>query len=261
MTEKTYGPTLRLSQELDAMKYRAEGETFEESIARLVTIVDQDIRDELYDALLNQRILPACRIRNAVGSKKHVTAFNCFVMKDIPDSLIGIMDVLKEGALTMQMGGGTGYNFGNIRPKGDLIASVGSAASGPVSYMHIYDSMCATIKSAGERRGAMMFVLPISHPDVEEFVTVKTTPGVLTNANLSIAVSDEFMEALKHDDYFALKFEGKAYKLVRASELWDKIMQTTRMEAEPGVLFMDRVNKENNLWYCETITSTNPCAK
>ncbi len=127
--------------------------------------------------------------------------------------------------------------------------------------MHIYDSMCATVKSAGERRGAMMMVLPVDHPDIEEFITVKTKQGELTNANLSIAITDEFMEALEHNDYFGLRFEGKVYKSILASELWDKIMSTTWDWAEPGVLYIDRINKENNLWYCETITATNPCSE
>lgn len=253
-----YGPTMPLSQEVDSQKYRQEGETFEQSIDRLVPIVNKERQDAVRDMLLNQRFLPAGRIRNAIGSDKVVTAFNCYVMKDIQDDLSHIMDIVKEGALTMKLGGGTGYNFSLIRPKGSIINSVQSIASGPVSYMHIYDAMCATIKSAGERRGAMMFVLRVDHPDIEEYVEVKTTPGVLTNANLSIAVTDEFMQAVKNDTDFPLVWGPVAYKWVKARELWNKIMLATWDWAEPGILFIDRINKENNLWYCETISATNP---
>lgn len=259
MTQK-YGPTLTISQDIDAQKYRLAGESYEQSISRLVDHLTE-YKEETYDMLLNQRFLPAGRIRNAMGSDKTVTAFNCYVMKDIPDSLEGIMDILKEGALTMKMGGGTGYNFSQIRPKDTLIQSVKSKASGPVSYMHIYDSMCATIKSAGERRGAMMFVLRIDHPDVEEYIEVKTQPGVLTNANLSVAVTDAFMEAVENDGDFPLTFGGTVHKVVKARYLWDKLMKATWDWAEPGILFIDRINKENNLWYVEEITATNPCAE
>jgi ribonucleoside-diphosphate reductase alpha chain len=258
---QSYGPQTALSQEIDSQKYRLEGESFEESIRRLTKIVGHKDRDATFDMLANQRFLPAGRIRNAIGSGKTVTAFNCYVMKDIPDSLEGIMDILKEGALTMKMGGGTGFNFSKIRPKDDLIESVKSRASGPVSYMHIYNSMCATIKSAGERRGAMMFVVRVDHPDIEEYIEVKTQPGVLTNANLSIAVTDEFMNAVEYGLQFPLSFNGKVYKYVDARTLWDKIMKATWDWAEPGILFIDKINRENNLWYCETITATNPCAE
>lgn len=255
------GPTLPISQEIDAQKYRQEGESFEQSIERLTPIVRPQIRNDVFDLLVRQRFLPAGRIRNAVGADKVVTAFNCYVMQDIPDSLEGIMDIAKAGAMTMKMGGGTGYNFSKIRPKGDLIQSVGSTASGPVSYMHIYDATCATVKSAGERRGAMMFVLRVDHPDIEEYIAVKTQPGVLTNANLSIAVTKEFMQAVESGGDFNLTFEGRVYRTVKAAELWDKIMQATWDWAEPGVLFIDRINEANNLWYCETISATNPCAE
>lgn len=253
-----YGPTLPLSQEIDALKYRQPGESFVDSIERLVRHIEPEHREAIKEMLLDQRFLPAGRIRNAIGADKVVTAFNCYVMENIPDSLDGIMDVAKAGALTMKMGGGTGYNFSQIRPKGDLIKSVGSMASGPVSYMHIFDATCATVKSAGERRGAMMMVLRVDHPDIEEYVDIKTQKGVLENANISVAVTKEFMEAVDNDTDFELKFEGRVYRTVRATELWDKIMQATWDWAEPGILFIDRINEENNLWYCETISATNP---
>lgn len=255
------GPTLPISQAVDSEKYRLPGESFPESIDRLVSIVPAHMRLKMYELLINQRFLPAGRIRNAIGSPKLVTAFNCYVMKDIPDSLEGIMDILKDGALTMKQGGGTGYNFSKIRPKDEWIKSVGSKASGPISYMYIYDSMCATIKSAGERRGAMMFVLRIDHPDVEDYITVKTQKGVLTNANLSVAVTDAFMQAVENDTDFNLTFEGKVYKTVKARELWDKLMAATWDWAEPGILFIDRINQMNNLWYVEEINATNPCGE
>ena len=255
------GPTLAISQAVDAEKYRLPGESFPQSIERLVSIVPEDRRQPFYDLLLNQRFLPAGRIRNAVGSPKLVTAFNCYVMKDIPDSLEGIMDILKDGAMTMKQGGGTGYNFSLIRPKDAWIKSVGSRASGPISYMHMYDKMCATVKSAGERRGAMMFVLRIDHPDIEDYITVKTEQGVLTNANLSVAVTNRFMDAVVRNQDFDLEFEGQVYKTVKARELWDKLMAATWDWAEPGILFIDRINQANNLWYVEEISATNPCGE
>ena len=172
-----------------------------------------------------------------------------------------IMEKATEAAETMRRGGGIGYDFSRIRPRGDWIKSLDSRASGPISFAHIFDAVCGTISSAGHRRGAQMLVLRVDHPDVEEFITCKNNSDKLTGFNISVGVTDEFMEALETGTPFQLKFEGKVYKEVDPVELWEKIMRSTWDWAEPGVLFLDTINKYNNLWYCETLEATNPCAE
>ena len=168
---------------------------------------------------------------------------------------------MREAALTLQQGGGIGYDFSTLRPKGALVAGVGADASGPVSFMDVWDSMCRTIMSAGSRRGAMMATLRVDHPDIEDFITAKRTPGRLSNFNLSVLVSDAFMHAVRCDLDWPLTFSGKTYRTVRARALWDTIMRSTYDYAEPGVIFIDRINQQNNLGYCETIAATNPCGE
>lgn len=185
----------------------------------------------------------------------------CFVMGTIPDSLSGIFTMLKEAAITMQQGGGIGYDFSTIRPKGAPVFGVASDASGPLSFMDVWDSMCKTIMSAGTRRGAMMATMRCDHPDIEDFIDAKRDAARLRNFNVSVLVTDEFMEAVENNDFIDLKFEGKVYKKVKARYLWDKIMFSTYDYAEPGVIFIDRINQMNNLNYVETISSTNPCGK
>ena len=165
----------------------------------------------------------------------------------------GIFSNLREAALTLQQGGGIGYDFSTLRPKGAPVIGVGADASGPVSFMEVWDSMCRTIMSAGSRRGAMMATLACDHPDVEAFIEAKRTPGRLSNFNLSVLVSDGFMEAVKNDAPWDLVFGGHVYKTLKARELWDRIMRSTYEYAEPGVIFIDRINAQNNLGYCETI--------
>jgi len=200
-------------------------------------------------------------VQAAAGSYRRVTAFNCFVMKDVPDSMTGIMDVAKEAAVTMQLGGGVGYDFSGIRPRGARIKTIGSKASGPVSFMGIMDALCKTIASAGHRRGAQMGCLRVDHPDIMEFIAAKANHDQLTQFNISVLVTDEFMEAVKNDSDFELRFEGRVYDTVRASSLWETILRNTWDWAEPGVIFIDRVNQMNNLWYCENISATNPCGE
>lgn len=254
-----YGPTLPISVEVDESKYRQAGETFEESISRLAKVTDDLFVEPTKEMLLRQRFLPAGRIRASVGSKRSTTAFNCYVVPPIPDDMEGIMDSLKYAALTMKQGGGVGYDFSTLRPRGATIKTLDSQSSGPVSFMEIFNAMCGTISSAGHRRGAQMGVLRIDHPDIEEFIEAKTNTTRLTNFNISVAVTDEFMEAVKNDHIFTLRWNGQPYKHVYARELWDKLMQATWHWSEPGVLFIDRINARNNLWYCETITTSNPC--
>ncbi|HEX3673664.1 MAG TPA: LAGLIDADG family homing endonuclease [Rhizomicrobium sp.] len=214
---------------------------------------------EFAQALAGHKFLPAGRILAGAGTGRNVTLFNCFVMGTIPDSMTGIFSGLREAALTLQQGGGIGYDFSTLRPKGALVEGVAADASGPVSFMEVWDSMCRTIMSAGSRRGAMMATLACDHPDIETFIDAKRTPGRLSMFNLSVLASDAFMDAVKNDGPWDLKFAGKIYRTVEARTLWNRIMRATYDYAEPGVIFIDRINQENNLGYCETIRATNPC--
>jgi len=213
------------------------------------------------DALTGHRLLPAGRILAGAGTDRNVTLFNCFVMGTIPDDMGGIFAHLREAALTMQQGGGIGYDFSTLRPRGAPVKGVGADASGPISFMDVWDAMCRTIMSAGSRRGAMMATLSCDHPDIEEFVDAKRTPGRLSMFNLSVLATDAFMEAAKNDAPWDLRFGGRIFKTVQARELWDRIMRATYDYAEPGIIFIDRINEENNLAYAETIRATNPCGE
>lgn len=217
--------------------------------------------DRFYAALEDFKFLPAGRITAGAGTGRAVTMFNCFVMGTIPDSLDGIFDMLKEAALTMQQGGGIGYDFSTIRPKGADVKGVAADASGPLSFMDVWDSMCRTIMSAGSRRGAMMATMRCDHPDIQDFITAKSDAARLRNFNVSVLVSDPFMAAVKAGDTWDLAFGGEIYRTVDARDLWDQIMQSTFEFAEPGVIFIDRINQMNNLAYCETIAATNPCGE
>jgi len=257
------GPTIPIAQWADETKYRQEGETFGQKCARVASaLTDNTEHYNMFRGVLkDQRFLPGGRVQSAAGSYRQVTAFNCFVMQKVPDSLDGIMDVTKEAAKTMQLGGGVGYDFSSIRPKGSRIKSLGSQASGPVSFMGIMDALCKTIASAGHRRGAQMGCLRVDHPDIMEFITSKTNSHSLTQFNISVLVTDKFMECVKADTSFDLVWEDKVYDTVRARSLWDSILRATWDWAEPGVIFIDRVNQMNNLWYCEDISATNPCGE
>ncbi|WP_417496715.1 adenosylcobalamin-dependent ribonucleoside-diphosphate reductase [Maricaulis sp.] len=216
---------------------------------------------EFRSALQDFRFLPAGRIISGAGTGRNVTLFNCFVMGTIPDSLPGIFDMLREAALTMQQGGGIGYDFSTIRPKGDHVAGVDADASGPLSFMDVWDAMCRTIMSAGSRRGAMMGVMRDHHPDILAFIEAKRDQARLRNFNLSVLVSDALIEAVDQDADWPLHFNGKRHSTLRARELWDAIMQATYDCAEPGVIFIDRINQSNNLSWLETIAATNPCGE
>ncbi|MBL6608502.1 MAG: adenosylcobalamin-dependent ribonucleoside-diphosphate reductase [Rhodobacteraceae bacterium] len=217
--------------------------------------------EKFYAALEDFKFLPAGRIAAGAGTQRKVTLFNCFVMGTVPDDMGGIFDMLKEAALTMQQGGGIGYDFSTIRPKGALVKGVAADASGPLSFMDVWDSMCRTIMSAGSRRGAMMATLRCDHPDIEDFISAKSDPARLRMFNVSVLVTDPFMAAVKADGDWDLVFEGQIYKTLSARKLWDQIMQSTYEFAEPGVIFIDRINQANNLSYCETIAATNPCGE
>ena len=265
MSNRIYdGPSMSLSQEIDELKYRQVDETFDGKVKRIAnTLADNpEHRMEMEDILGNMRFLTAGRVQAAIGAARITTAYNCFVSGTIEDSMDSIMARASEAAETMRRGGGIGYDFSKIRPRGGEIKSLQSSASGPVSFMGIFDAVCQTISSSGHRRGAQMAVLRVDHPDVEEFITAKRNSDRLTGFNISVGVTDEFMEALeKEDDSFDLVFEGIKYKTVKARELWDLIMESTWDWAEPGVLFIDRIQEMNNLYYCEEIHATNPCGE
>ena len=258
-----WGPTLPISEEIHAQKYRSEGESFSESCARFAhTLSDtpEHFR-RVYNILLDMRFLGGGRTQASIGAPRAVTAFNCFVSGTIEDSMESIMEKAAESAETMRLGGGIGYDFSTLRPRGDRIVSLDSRSSGPISFMAIYDAICHTISSAGHRRGAQMGVLRVDHPDIEEFVRAKQNEDKLRAFNISIGITDDFMEAVRNDQQFNLVFDGQIHKTIRARALWEEIMRATWDWAEPGVLFIDRINQGNNLQYCETIAATNPCGE
>ena len=263
-----------IAEQIWDMKYRfkaADGTaldgTVEDTwrrIARSLAEVEADPaawEAKFYAALDGFKFLPAGRITAGAGTGRSVTLFNCFVMGTVPDSMGGIFDALKEAALTMQQGGGIGYDFSTIRPRGAEVMGVAADASGPLSFMDVWDAMCRTIMSAGSRRGAMMATMRCDHPDVESFIEAKKDPARLRMFNLSVLVTDAFMAAVKADGPWELVFGGKVYKTVQARDLWNRIMRNTYDFAEPGVIFIDRINQMNNLAYCETIAATNPCGE
>ncbi len=263
-----------IAQAIWDMKYRykaADGtvhdETVEDSwrrVARALAKVEDDPatwEKRFYGALEDFRFLPAGRILAGAGTARDVTLFNCFVMGTIPDNMGGIFDNLREAALTMQQGGGIGYDFSTIRPRGAEVRGVDADASGPLSFMDVWDAMCRTIMSAGSRRGAMMATMRCDHPDIEDFIGAKSDAARLRMFNLSVLVTDAFMEAVKADGPWELRFDGRVYKTVQARELWNRIARATYDYAEPGVIFIDRINEANNLHYCEEISATNPCGE
>lgn len=284
------GPTNPECDLVHAEKYRGENETFREAANRWSAFL-QDSHEHYMafrEASLTQRFMPPGRVQAGAGALKTVTLYNCFVMATIHDSftdgpseeeiaLLGpnehasasIMDIGKMAAITMRQGGGVGYDISTLRPKGDMIKGVQSTTDGPLAFAPIYDAVCRATSSAGNRRGAQMMVMRIDHPDIEAFIRAKQVADAsipyemrpLRGFNMSVAVTDEFMDCLENDKPFALRFGGKVYREVDPKNLWEMIMRGTYDWAEPGVLFIDTINKWNNLWYCETIAATNPCGE
>ncbi|MCC6002368.1 MAG: adenosylcobalamin-dependent ribonucleoside-diphosphate reductase [Pararhodobacter sp.] len=263
-----------IAEQIWDMKYRLKeaggapvDATVEDSwrrVARSLAAVEAEParwEDQFYRALEDFRFLPAGRILAGAGTGRSVTLFNCFVMGTIPDSMAGIFQALKEAALTMQQGGGIGYDFSTIRPKGAPVAGVAADASGPRSFMDVWDAMCRTIMSAGSRRGAMMATMRCDHPDIDAFIEAKRDPARLRMFNLSVLITDPFMEAVRNDGPWDLVFDGRVYRTLPARDLWNRIMRATYDYAEPGVIFIDRINAMNNLAYAETIAGTNPCGE
>lgn len=214
-----------------------------------------------HDAMAGLAFLPAGRILAGAAADRDVTLFNCFVLGRIDDDLGAIFDQVKQAALTLQAGGGIGHDFSTLRPRGAPVKGVEATASGPVSFMDVWDAMCRTLMSAGQRRGAMMATLRCDHPDIEEFIAAKSNPSRLRNFNLSVLVTDAFIAAVKSDAAWNLVFDGKTYQTLKARALWHTIARANYDYAEPGVIFIDRVNTANNLAYCETIQATNPCGE
>ncbi len=217
---------------------------------------------QFYEAMKDFKFLPGGRIiANAGTVRSEVTMFNCFVMNKIPDSIEGIFETVKEAALTQKQGGGVGFDFSTIRPRGNSIKGCEASASGPLSFMQVLDSTCRTIMSAGQRRGAQMGIMRCDHPDIESFITAKRENAQLQMFNLSVAVTDDFLKAVRDGADWQLKFDGKVYKTIKAQDLWELIMKSTYNFAEPGFILIDRINKMNNLYYCEEIRATNPCGE
>src|SRR5262245_1274833 len=268
MSDRTmvYGPQSPASKAVFSFKYAQKGETWRDVCNRVASVLsDSDAHYRSFrQILLEGKFSPAGRILTGLGTTKRVTPYNCFVSGPIGDSLNGpgsIMDRLQQAAETLRRGGGIGYDFSTIRPRGDKVRSLDSRASGPVSYISVFDAMAATISSTGERRGAQMGVLRVDHPDIEEYIHCKQNSDKLNTFNLSIAITNEFLESVQQGGPFTLRFEGRQYGTVDARILWETIMRSTWDWAEPGVVFIDRINEMNNLNYCETIGATNPCSE
>lgn len=263
-----YGPQTPASQEVFKMKRCQPGEEFRDVCNRVASklTTNSDEYMKFRQLLLEQKYLPGGRITTSIGSAKHVCSHNCFVSGKIADSFVdgpgSIMQRATEAAATMRMGGGIGYDFSTLRPRGDMVKRLQSNATGPISFMEIFNAVGLTVHSSGHRRGAQMAVLRVDHPDVEEFVHAKQNEHALRGFNISIAVTDEFMRAVERgDSEFPLKFAGQVYRTINPGELWETIMRSAWDWAEPGVLFIDTINNMNNLYYCEEITATNPCAE
>ncbi len=260
-------------------------------VARALAAVEPRDRsaweERFYHSLAQLRFLPGGRILAGAGTGRRVTLFNCFVMGLIEDSMDGIFEALKEGALTMQQGGGVGYDFSTLRPAGSRARRGGTIASGPVSFMRIWDSMCETLISTGNRRGAMMGVLRCDHPDIETFIDAKRDGHELRQFNLSVLVTDDFLQAVREDRDWPLLFPAaqldgttghgetlprawsgqreavpcRVLRRVSARALWERLLRASYDVAEPGVLFIDRINRLDNLAYRERISATNPCGE
>ncbi len=264
-----------ISREIWDRKYRYNGsesinadECYEDTWHRVAHAAAQAEKDsdlwenKFYDILKDFKFLPGGRIiANAGTSREETTMFNCYVMNKIEDSIEGIFDTVKESAMTQKQGGGVGFDFSTLRPKGSMIRGCEAESSGPISFMQVLDSTCRTIMSAGQRRGAQMGVMRCDHPDIEEFITAKRENARLRMFNLSVAITDKFMQAVKNREPWELVFDGKVHKTIHAGELWDTIMKSTYDYAEPGFILIDRINDKNNLWYCEDIRATNPCGE
>lgn len=291
------GPSVPECDAVHAEKYRGKSENFREAMNRIAASLQDDHEHymSLRNILLHMRFMPPGRVQSAMGSLKNVTPYNCFVMPTFHDSFtdgptaeelaalgqgehppVSIADMGKLAAMTMRQGGGVGYDFSTLRPRGDFIRGVQSTTDGPLAFASIFDSFCKATSSAGNRRGAQMMVMRCDHPDIETFIRAKQVdPDLaefiqkhhrydlrpLSGFNMSVAVTDKLMECLQTGRPFPLTFRGQVYREVDPHALWEMIMRGTYDWAEPGVLFIDTINRMNNLYYCETIAATNPCGE
>ncbi len=217
--------------------------------------------DQFHGLLADYRFLPGGRILANAGTARNATLLNCFVMGALDDSIEGLFHALRESAITLQAGGGIGLDFSPIRPAGAAAVRTGNIASGPVSFMHLWDAMCETMTADRARRGAMMAVLRCDHPDIEAFIDAKVEPGALARFNLSVLVTDDLIRAVDGDDDWPLVFAGKTVRVLKARMLWERILRAAYETGEPGILFIDRINRENNLGYAETLHACNPCGE
>ena len=287
-------PSQPISLDVLQEKYFKQGESDVEDLYRrvaraLASVEREDIREAMQARFLDNLragAIGAGRIMSAAGTDIQATLINCFVqpvgdcIQGVDDAgYPGIYEALREAAETMRRGGGVGYDFSRIRPRGAMVKGTASMASGPCSYINVFDQSCSTVESAGARRGAQMGVLRIDHPDVHDFITAKRTPGRWNNFNVSVGVPDTFMQAVESDGDWELvhaaapgadamkegayqRADGQwVYRKLRARELWDTIMKSAYDFAEPGILFLDQINTDNNLGYTETISATNPCGE
>lgn len=266
--EMKFGPVTPAADAVHAAKYRGRHESFRESANRVANATSDSTRhyNDLREMLGAQRLSFAGRIWAGAGAAKNVTLLNCFHSGPIEDSLLegdgSIMKRLTEAMATLRMGGGIGYNFSNLRPAGALIRKLGSHSCGPVRFIEMFDAAGGTISSSGERRGAQMGMMRIDHPDIMEFIRCKQgSTSYLTRFNLSVQVTDKFMEALAAKRPFQLQHAGQLYGEVDPEELWDTMMRSTWDWGDPGVFFIDRINADNNLNYCEEIIGSNPCGE
>jgi ribonucleoside-diphosphate reductase alpha chain len=250
--------------QLHAEKYRDEGQSKRQHQSMMSINLGSHEHHiyELIQILKDERFLPAGRVQAALGAKdREVSAFNCSVSQPIKDNMDSIMDGVKNAAKILRLGTGIGFNFSHIRPQFDPIVKLKTKSSGPLSFMSIYNETAKIIASAGHRRGAMMAIMNVDHPDIFKFIDAKLAKGVYECFNFSVGITKKFMEAVEQDLDWDLKFKEKIYQTIKARELWDKIMLNAYNSAEPGVVFLDRMNEYNNLWYCEKIEATNPCSE
>ncbi|MGC8971838.1 MAG: LAGLIDADG family homing endonuclease [bacterium] len=259
----------RLSQEVWERKYKwKEERSLDDNIKRVAReaakVEETDTKqreweEKFYKLMENAKFLPGGRILAGIGTSMYQTLFNCFTLPVIEDSIEGIFESVKLNAIIHSLGGGTGANFSTIRPEGAEVKTKGGTASGPVSFMTVFDAETKTITTGNARKGANMGILNVDHPDIEKFITAKHTPGVLTQFNISVGVTDEFISAVIDDKDWELKFNGKVYRVVRARDLWNLIVKSAYDYAEPGVINLSTINRLNNLYYIENIQATNPC--
>lgn len=259
-----YGQELKYFDQLHQEKYRDINQTMANHTETLANNLSSDSTHyaKIYDALRYNRFLPAGRVQAALGAtEREVSPFNCSVSQRIDDSMDSIMAALSNAAKILRLGTGIGYNFSNLRPAGAEIKKLKTNSSGPLSFMKIYDVMAGTIASSGHRRGAQMGIMNVDHPDIEAFIDAKMSKDAYRQFNLSVGITDSFMQSVADDKMWRLSFNNQTYKEVSARYLWEKITRNAYESAEPGILFIDRFNQTNNLYYCEHIEATNPCAE